>query len=562
MVRALVVFTVLAFAVTALADWDPTEPAKWVQFPDLDITGIDVNATAPHILADDFLCRQEGPITEIHIWGSWLDDHIPFYEWPEGVMFTLSLHSDIPDSLSPTGYSMPGEPLWVKRFLPGEFTAQVWASDIDEGWMNPPEEYWFPADHVCWQYNFQIDESEAFWQEGTPDHPVVYWLDVQAEPEDPGAFFGWKTSLDHWNDDAVWGQGMEPYFGPWWELTYSPDHPFYPESIDLAFVIETQETHTYKWEQRPDLDVTGIDIFDTEPYYVLADDFLCTEPGRITEIHVWGSWLDDYVPMGDPGAVEFTLSLHADIPGDPPAGEWSTPGDLLWLRRFLPGEFTYEIFAENIMEGFMEPPDMYMFPADFTCWLYVFQIDPYEAFHQLGTPDEPIVYWLDVQAMPHDVNAWFGWKTSLDHWNDDAVWGQGMEPYFGPWWELRYPPMHELYPESIDLAFRIHSTHGTDAPDDVAPRAFGLRQNTPNPFNPVTTIEFAVPAGGGHVTIEIIDVAGRVVRRLVDEHRTDGDHSVVWNGRDHSGRGLASGVYFYRMTAPSTEITRKMLLLK
>ncbi len=119
MVRAIVVFAVLAFAVTALADWDPSQPAKWVQFPDLDITGIDVNATGPYILADDFLCRQEGPITEIHIWGSWLDDHIPFYEWPEGVRFVLSLHSDIPDSLSATGYSMPGDPLWTKMFARG-----------------------------------------------------------------------------------------------------------------------------------------------------------------------------------------------------------------------------------------------------------------------------------------------------------------------------------------------------------------------------------------------------------------------------------------------------------
>jgi hypothetical protein len=562
MLRAFVVCIVLAFAVAAQAHWEPGDPAKWVQFPDLEPTGIDVNATGPHILADDFLCTEHGPITDIHIWGSWLNDYLPFATAPERVRFILSIHADVPDSLSPTGFSMPGEPLWWRMFLPGEFTAQVWASDIDEGWMNPPEEYWFPGDHVCWQYNFRINEDEAFVQQGSPDNPVVYWLDVQAFPEDQEAFFGWKTSLNHWNDDAVWVYGEEPYYEPWFRLEYPPGHPFHPESIDLAFVINGPEEHTYKWEQRPDLDETGIDIFDTEPYYILADDFLCTEPGRITEIYVWGSWFNDYLPAGDPSAVEFTLSLHADIPADTLTGEWSTPGELLWLRRFLPGEFTWEVFADNILEGWLEPPDMYIFPGDSVCWLYIFRIDPYEAFHQTGTPEEPIVYWLDVQAMPLDPTAWFGWKTSLDHWNDDAVWGYGPEPYFGPWRELWYPPNHPMFPESIDLAFRIQSTPGTDAPGNVTPRTYGLGQNTPNPFNPVTKISYFVPAGGGHVTIEVIDVAGRVVRRLVDDHRTEGEHAAVWDGRDEKGRELASGVYFYRMTAPNTEITRKMLLLK
>jgi hypothetical protein len=562
MARLLATVTILAFAVAAQADWEPGDPAKWVQFPDLDPTGIDVNATEPYILADDFLCTETGPITDIHIWGSWLDDHFPFYEWPEGVTFILSIHADVPDSLSPTGFSMPGEPLWWRIFPPGDFTAREYAIDIDEGWLDPPQDYWFPADHVCWQYNFHIDDAEAFWQEGTPQNPVVYWLDVQAIPEDPGAFFGWKTSLDHWNDDAVWVFGQEPHHDPWFRLTYPPDHPFHPESIDLAFVINGPETHTYKWQQRPDLNDTGIDVFDTEPMYVLADDFLCTEPGRITLIHVWGSWFDDYLPFGDPSAVEFTLSLHADVPADTIAGEWSRPGDLLWMRRFFPGEFGVEVFAEGLWEGWLEPPDFYLWPADSMCWLYIFQIDPYEAFHQTGTPDEPVVYWLDVQAMPYEPMAWFGWKTSLDHWNDDAVWGQGMEPYFGPWWELRYPPDHPMFPESMDLAFRIQSTYATDAPDGETPKAYGLRQNAPNPFNPVTTIEFAVPQGGGHVSIEVIDVAGRVVRRILDAYRPEGSHYVTWNGRDDSGRELASGVYFCRMTAPNTVLTKKMLLIK
>lgn len=211
---------------------------KWVQWPDLEPTGIDVNATEPYILADDFLCTATGPITDIRIWGSWLHDVLP-EQGPHNVIFRLSIHKDIPASQSPTGYSMPGEVLWHREFLPGQFGLHPYAEQIMEGWMDPPERYEFPGDHVCWQYDFHVEEG-MFIQQGSPERPVVYWLDVQALVLDQKAKFGWKTSKDHWNDDAVWGQGIEPYMGPWWELRYPPGHQMQGQSIDLAFAIGSQ----------------------------------------------------------------------------------------------------------------------------------------------------------------------------------------------------------------------------------------------------------------------------------------------------------------------------------
>jgi len=67
---------------TALADWDPGGPFKWVQYPDLSDMGMDVKATGPYVLADDFECTQTGPLTQIHIWGSWYHDFLPFFEHP------------------------------------------------------------------------------------------------------------------------------------------------------------------------------------------------------------------------------------------------------------------------------------------------------------------------------------------------------------------------------------------------------------------------------------------------------------------------------------------------
>jgi len=71
-----------------------------------------------------------------------------------------------------------------------------------------------------------------------------------------------------------------------------------------------------------------------------------------------------------------------------------------------------------------------------------------------------------------------------------------------------------------------------------------------------------VRRGGADVTIAVYDVSGRLVRTLVHEHRAAGHYQEQWNGFDEAGRPVASGVYFYRMSAASFVETRKMILLK
>ena len=95
------------------------------------------------------------------------------------------------------------------------------------------------------------------------------------------------------------------------------------------------------------------------------------------------------------------------------------------------------------------------------------------------------------------------------------------------------------------------------------PKAFKLEQNHPNPFNPSTTISFQLPEGvGTRVTLKVYDLRGRVVRTLIDDIRAPGVHTAFWNGQDDSGRGVASGVYLYRLGAGDFSQTRKMVLLK
>jgi hypothetical protein len=225
--KKLVYFLVFLFVASMLmADWDPTE-SHGMHYPQMpDPLGYDVDCNDPHILADDFLCTLSGPIREIHIWISqrYLLEPIPPPP-PPILNIHLSIHSDIPAGILEP-WSMPGELLWQGDFTAAEFIIREPAYEGDQGWFDP----WIPMlwlnDHLWyWQVNIEPIMDPFIQVEGE-----IYWLDVSIDsPEE----IGWKTSLDHWNDDAVYyDENFPPNF---WRELIDPEPPF--ESLDLAFVI-------------------------------------------------------------------------------------------------------------------------------------------------------------------------------------------------------------------------------------------------------------------------------------------------------------------------------------
>jgi hypothetical protein len=93
------------------------------------------------------------------------------------------------------------------------------------------------------------------------------------------------------------------------------------------------------------------------------------------------------------------------------------------------------------------------------------------------------------------------------------------------------------------------------------PATYSLSQNFPNPFNPTTNIEFALPQHE-NVKLEVYDILGRLVTTLANTDMPAGTYRVVWNGKDSNGLPVASGLYLYRLQAGSFTSVKKMLLLK
>jgi len=113
---------------------------------------------------------------------------------------------------------------------------------------------------------------------------------------------------------------------------------------------------------------------------------------------------------------------------------------------------------------------------------------------------------------------------------------------------------------TVPVTLIVATTTGVH--DGGLPTRFALGGAYPNPFNPSTTIRFAVPAVGGDVRLSVFDMRGRLVRTLLHGHSDGGLHTAVWNGEDRNGRRVASGTYFYRLDAPGFTSTRKLVMVK
>ena len=212
-------------------------PVMVQQPPDASNTGVDVLATfntPSQIVADDFQwVNPGGPITNVVIWGSWLNDNVD-----PNATFELKFWTDVPTVIGPP--SRPGWQAWQMMFPPGTYTNYGYTFVPGGEWFLVPGITNIPSgDSRVYQYGFPIPLASGF-------SPQVIngtnWLSVTEYPSQPGVFFGWKTCVlgTGWNDDSTWSPMT--WGPPWTELLYLPPHPYsgnpYPaNSMNQAFAL-------------------------------------------------------------------------------------------------------------------------------------------------------------------------------------------------------------------------------------------------------------------------------------------------------------------------------------
>jgi hypothetical protein len=212
-------------AVAAFGDWDP-DPAgdpknHKMHFPQMpDAFGWDVAfRSAPNnlLLADDWKCSKTGAVNDIHFWVS----------FREGTIVPLDFVRVEIWSNDPGPPSKPRDRLWERRFGPDQFSMRDYGTGV-QGWFDPVSGLGVMPDHNHYQQINIVDIEDPF----TQDEGEIYWLALHVIELDPGKFgkVGWKTSLDHFEDDAVW-MNTSVGIGEWRALHIEG------EPVDFAFVI-------------------------------------------------------------------------------------------------------------------------------------------------------------------------------------------------------------------------------------------------------------------------------------------------------------------------------------
>ncbi len=456
----LVLLMALGAPVQSQADYCfTTNTVKWLQPPQI-YEGVDVQDTHGIVLADDFLCTNTGYITDIHLWGSWSNDLAGSIS-----NFYLFIYSDVPvGPNNPNGFSYPGSLLWHQTFPPGQYSSNTYTNGNESFW--DPSNYVVGGDSTVWQFCFVPPATNLFYQTGTPASSNVYWLVAYAGGIPNTNDYGWKSSTSNWNDAAVWGgwnNALQQPVGNWMPMS-NPTNSI--QQLDLSFELYTSNstpttnccstTNQEKWLQPPQ--TAYYQGFDVEGSHgiSLADDFLCTNTGLITDIHLWGSWQNDLV-----GSISnFYLFIYSDVPANSPTNTngFSYPGNLLWQQAFLPGQYCSNIYT-NSYEYFWDPRTN-VFASDTTVWQFCFQPPATNPFTQTGSLTNPIVYWLAAYAQgvtPTTNN--YGWKTSTTNWNDAAVTNGWSSVLNQPWgnWKPLYNPNYTG--QHLDLSFELFSSN-------------------------------------------------------------------------------------------------------
>jgi hypothetical protein len=162
---------------------------------------------------------------------------------------------------------------------------------------------------------------------------------------------------------------------------------------------------------------------------------------------------------------------------------------------------------------------------------YIAEISPDTLFnnqlHITGLQDTTLVPSEYAQFYNFQNGAFYYWRVkALDNHNNDS--GFCRPGYF----------QYQSSPTGVE-----------DPTTPTMPTEFTLAQNYPNPFNPTTQIRYDLPAASV-VTLAIFDITGKEIRKLADhEDKSVGSYTLIWDGRDNLGNAVASGVYFYSITA-------------
>ena len=267
-----------------------------------------------------------------------------------------------------------------------------------------------------------------------------------------------------------------------------------------------------------------------------------------------------------PGSAHVILRWQAPLPHTP---NWQS----------------YRIYRDGVHR--YSTPSLTFTDNDVVNWMeYSYYITAVYMIENVSTESAPS---NTITVIPTPFNPPSNLEAVVDRYTVFLTWNEPSEGSGSPFDFYRVYRSGIIIDETTDLAFteyevpiglHIYSVQAVyvsgesglvNVEVEVIPVSIGdevvlfnqttLKSNFPNPFNPETTIRFSV-AKESNVYIGIYNVKGQRIKSLINGFVNSGDHQVIWNGSDESGRTVSSGLYFYRMRAGEYTSIKRMLLLK
>jgi len=286
-------------------------------------------------------------------------------------------------------------------------------------------------------------------------------------------------------------------------------------------------------------------FIDFVSYPALADDEVYA---RIPDGEAWQSTMLATPGMANPASLapvlvinEFLASNDDNIQDE--AGEYED-----WVEIFNPGDEPVDLEGMHLSDDLAESTQ-WTFPAvtlgagEFLIvWCDDDPLDgPLHATFKLSSGGEAIGLWYSTE----DGN---GLIDSIVYESQTTDVSMGRTVDAGPAWTTFAEPSPG------------YSNHDPVAvPPAVS--ALVMSKPYPNPFNPAVNLAFTLPFDG-HVSLEVFDVRGRRVCRLVSQVMAAGPHAVVWRGTDEQGQNVSSGVYLARLVQHGATRSQRLMLVR
>ena len=323
-----------------------------------------------------------------------------------------------------------------------------------------------------------------------------------------------------------------------------------------------------------------IDTTEWVPYTLVVDDpdddssWHPPENPLMNELYgIYVDWDQDFLYLGINGQVQSnSWILYLDTDPGGPNGETDLTAIDTWERGTV---FAYPGFRADFQYGCYQHQGAWDSDSFFsidsptsTTALTDSIISAFDSFHTCGVNGGSeiaipwnVLYGLGPGHVPPNAALSFVCSVCWDPEPNGELGGDSA------------PSNVSASLPTIDNAYTVTIDHdGDGVPDEGATGVPGHGESSvdqsgilwarPNPFNPATTIAYTVSREGADVLLEVFDLAGRKVATLVDGPGGAGIHDVVWRGTDDGGNGVASGVYFARLTVGDERDVAKVVLVK